>query len=156
MRILATAALAFSAAVFLAYYVIPAEWLPIAAARAALLGAGLALTRRKWLRPAALALVFFALGLLRFSLFTQRTIETAREYNGQICEASAVLLDYPDVYPEYCRLHVRITDGELPAFKAIVYDNDKQMRDARPGDRIKNMRRSSAASRNSDTVSRSS
>ncbi len=137
MRILATAALAFSAAVFLAYYCIPAGWLIVPAVLAAVLGAILALARRKWLRPAAIALVFFALGLLDAAVFSQRTAERARIFDGRTCEVSARLLDYPDVYADYCRLRVRIEDGELPHFKAIVYDNDKTLADAEPGDRVR-------------------
>ena len=137
MRKLAAAALAFSAAVFLAYYLIPAGWLIVPAVLSAVLGALLALSRRRWLRPAAIALVFFALGLLDASVFAQRTVECARSCDGQICEITAELLDYPDVYAEYCRLRVRILDGELPRFKAIVYDNDKALTDVEPGDRIR-------------------
>ena len=137
MRILAAAALGFSAAVFLAYYTIPAGWLIVPAVLSAALAALLGLSRRRWLRPAAIALVFFALGLLRFSLYSQRTLDRAREAAGQSREITAELLDYPDVYADYCKLRVRIVEGELPHFKAIVYDNDRQLADAEPGDVVR-------------------
>ena len=64
MRMLATAALAFSAAVFLANYALPTEWLFVAAVLTAVPGVLLLLFRRRWLTPIILALLFFSLGLL--------------------------------------------------------------------------------------------
>ena len=68
MRKLATAALAFSAAVFLANYALPVDRLLVPAVLCAVLGALLALFHRRWLTPAVIALVFFSLGLLQYRL----------------------------------------------------------------------------------------
>ena len=58
------------------------------------------------------------------------------------------LLDYPDVYYGYTRLLIRIDDGDLPRFKAVVYDNDHLLDGALPGDRI----RFDATVRTADTL----
>lgn len=136
MRKLATAALGFSAAIFLASYILPAGWLIAAALLAALIGAALLLARRKWLRPAAVALLFFALGLLEYRGCCYLTTERAREYAGQTAVVQGTVLDYPDDYDSYCRLRVRVTSEDLPHFRAIVYDNRKALLDARPGDTV--------------------
>ena len=136
MRKLATAALAFSAAVFLANFIMPASWLAVGATICALMSASLALSRRKWLRPAVIVLLFFAIGLLEYHLYTRLTLDRAKDYSGQTCEVQGTVLDYPDVYESYARLRIRITSDDLPRFKAIVYDNKKQLLDAKPGDHV--------------------
>ena len=136
MRRLATAALAFSAAVFLANFVLPVSWLAASAACCALLSAALALTRRKWLRPAVIVLLFFALGLLEYSVYARLTLDRARDYSGQTRDVCGTVLDYPDIYDSYARLRIRITSDDLPHFKAIVYDNQKRLLHAKPGDTV--------------------
>ena len=148
MRKLATAALAFSAAVFLANYALPVDRLLVPAVLSAVLGALLALFQRRWLTPAVLALVFFSLGLLQYRLYAGRTLERAAGYDGQTASVEGRLLDYPDVYDGYTRLLIRIEDGDLPHFKAVVYDNGHLLDNARPGDRV----RFTASVRSADTL----
>ena len=93
MRKLATAALSFSAAVFLANDILPAPWLPIIAAISAVLGIGILLLRRRWLRPAVIALFFFALGLLEYTIYCHLTVDRAQKYAGQTMEISGTVLD---------------------------------------------------------------
>ena len=145
MRRLATAALAFSAALFLANYILPASWLLPLAAASALPGFGLLLPRRRWLRPLVIALVFFALGLAEFSVYSRLTAERAEAYVGQTREVTGVVLEYPDVNEGYCRLRVRLDAPELPKLKAIVYDNKKLFASARPGQRVSFTAKLSAA-----------
>lgn len=136
MRKLATAALAFSAAIFLANYILPGGCLTPLAAVSALLGAALVRLRRRWLRPAVIALLFFALGLLEFAAYQCLTIDRAKVFAGEKRAVSGVVLDYPEDCEGYCRLRVR-TDAEgMPHFKAIVYDNDKRFLNVEPGRRI--------------------
>ena len=136
MRKLATAALAFSAAIFLANFILPVSWLTTATAICALLSAALALTRRRWLRPVVIVLLFFSFGLLEYSVYSSLTIDRARKYSGQTRDVHGTVLDYPDIYDSYARLRIRITSEDLPHFKAIVYDNKKQLLDAKPGDTV--------------------
>ncbi len=134
MRKLAVAALSFSAAVFLANYILPTRLVTAAALSCALLSAALGLAHRKWLRPAMIALLFFSLGLLEYSAFTRLTVDRAREYAGQTREVRGTVLDYPDDYGDYARLRIRISSDDLPHFKAIVYDNKLKLTEAEPGD----------------------
>ncbi len=83
MRRLATAALAFSAAVFLANYILPTGWLIVPAVLAAALGAALSLFRRRWLRPLVIALLFFSLGLTEYAVYDRLTVRRAAEYAGE-------------------------------------------------------------------------
>ena len=136
MRKLATAALAFSAAIFLANYILPESRLIVPAVLSAVLGAFLALTRRKWLRPAVIALLFFSLGLTEYAVYDRLTVRRAAEYAGETREIRGTVLDYPDLHGSYNRLYIRIGTGDLPRFKAIVYDNEKAFSTAEPGDRV--------------------
>ena len=145
MRKLATASLAFSAAIFAANYILPTGWLILPAVIAAVLGAALALLREKWLRPVVIALVFFALGLLDYAMYYRCTVEKAAGYAGQEREITGVLVEYPDVYEDYCRLRIRLKTEDMPGFCAIVYDNDKTMAEAAPGDQVRFTARISTA-----------
>jgi len=136
MRKLATAALAFSAAIFLADYIFPRGWLIPAALLFAALGAALLLLHEKWLRPAVIALLFFSLGLLEYDIYSRLTADRAAAYAGQTRTVTGTVLDYPDRYDSYCRLHIRIDTEDLPHFKAIVYDNKRKLEDAEPGDHV--------------------
>ena len=136
MRKLATAALAFSAAIFLANYVFPTGWLILPAVLAAVLGAILALLRRNWLRPAAIALLFFALGLTEYDIYFRCTVGRAESLDGETVSVIGTVIEAPDVYESYCRLRVRVDEGELKHRKVIVYDYDKSLTDAEPGLRI--------------------
>lgn len=135
MRRLATGAIAFSAAVFAANYVLPLGSLLICAAVMAALGALLLLSRRRWLRGVEIAMFAAALGLTVFALHARRTAIPARELDGQTVTIDATLLDYPDVYSGYCRAEVRL-GGELPHLKALLYDNKMQLAGAEPGQKL--------------------
>ena len=136
MRKLATAALAFSAAIFLANYILPQGWLIVPAVLSAVFGAALALLHRKWLRPAVIALLFFSLGLLEYSVYCRLTVDRAAKLTGETREICGTVLDYPDVYAGYNRLRIRISSEDLPHLKAIVYDNEKKLGSAEPGDKV--------------------
>ncbi len=136
MRKLATAALAFSAAIFLANNVFPTGWLILPAVLAAVLGAILALLRRNWLRPAAIALLFFALGLTEYDVYYRCTVGRAERLDGGTVSVTATVIDAPDVYDGYCRLRMRVDEGELKHRKVIVYDYDRALTDAEPGLRL--------------------
>ena len=136
MRKLATAALSFSAAVFLANYVFPTGWLILPAVISAVLGAILALLRRNWLRPVVVALLFFALGLTEYDVYYRGTVGQAESLDGETVSVTGTVIDAPDVYDSYCRLRMRVDEGELKHRKVIVYDYDKVLTDAEPGHRL--------------------
>ncbi len=136
MRKLATASLAFSAAIFLAYYVLPRAWLIPLCALALLAAIGIALLRRRWLRPVVLALVFLATGLLEYQIYCRLTVDRAAALAGQTRPVSGVLLDYPEDFGSYCRLRLRLDTPDLPRLKAIAYDNHQSFAGLQPGQRV--------------------
>jgi len=136
MRKLATAALSFSAAVFAANYIVPVEWLLVSALLAALFGAALFAVGRKRFQRAVIILLFFALGFSGFYFHYNSTVAKAEQYDGQTHRVEAEILDYPEVHKDYCRLEVRVTSHYLPNLKAYLYDNDCQLAEARPGDKV--------------------
>ena len=137
MRILARAAMAYSAAIFAANYLLPQSWLLYAALLSALMAAGLMLLQRKWLRGLSLCLVFFALGLTYFQCHHARTDARAEDCDGGTYTIYGELMAYPAVYDGYCRLELRLLGEELPKGKAIVYDNDFTGTQLAPGDRVR-------------------
>ena len=128
MRVLAIAALSFSAAVFLAHYLLPFSWLPAAAL---LLAAGAALLfsrRRLWLRGFALMLCGAALGLGCFWLHALRTTVPAALLDGQTRPIRAEISDWPQNYERYTRVQIRLQTEGLPPLGALLYDNDGSLR----------------------------
>ena len=137
MRILARAAIAYSAAIFAANYLLPLPWLLYVALLSALVAAGLMLPGRKWLRGLSLCLVFFSLGLTQFQCYHARTVARAEACDGGIYTICGQLTAYPAVYDGYCRLELRLLGEELPRGKAIVYDYDFTGTQLSPGDRVR-------------------
>ncbi len=135
-RKLTVAAGGFSAAIFAANYVLPPDLLSNAAIVSAFLGALLLLPGRRWLRPAAIALMSFTLGILAFQVNYDSTVGKTLDFNGESHEIYAELTDYPTVYEDYCRLEVKLLGDELPGLRAIVYDNDMSCKELLPGQRI--------------------
>ena len=137
MRILAIFSLSLSAAVFAANYLLPVPaLLPLALCFLAL-GTGLLLFRRKWLRGIELALFGLAVGLGVFLIKYRTVTVPCHELDGQTATFSACLLDYPDVYEDYCRAEVKISDRDLPTVNALLYVSDLSLKDAEPGQVIK-------------------
>ena len=92
--------------------------------------------RNKHSRRAIIALFAFAAGLAAFMLHSARTTVPAHELDGETVEMTAVLLDYPDEYVDYCRAEVRL-GGALPHLKAILYDNGGALAAAEPGQTVR-------------------
>lgn len=136
MRVLARAAMAFSAAIFAANYLLPLTWLLYGAVFTALLSAGLLLLRRKWLRGISLCLLFFSIGLVYFQWNHARTVSRAQAFESETCTIYGELTGYPEVYDSYCRLELRILGEELPGGKAVVYDNGFTGSGLSPGNRV--------------------
>ena len=133
MRVLAIFSLSLSAAVFAAVYLLPASVLFPLILLFLLLGAGLLLFRRRWLRGIELTLFGLAVGLGLF-LAAYRTVTLpCRELDGQTVTFRAFLTDAPDVYDDYCRAEVKITGRTLPNVNALLYVSDLSLKEAEPG-----------------------
>ena len=133
MRILAIFSLSLSAAVFAADYLLPVSALLPLALTFIILGAGLLLLRRRWLRGIELALFGLAAGLGVFLLKYNAITVPCHELDGETVTLHAYLTDYPEIYEDYCRAEIRITDRTLPRVNAILYVNDLSLTDAESG-----------------------
>ena len=137
MRKLAITALAFSAAVFLANFILPTVWLPVLAALSLTASAAVSTLRRRWLRAAVLALMGFGLGMSCFYVHYRLTTEKAQQLDGETREIIAVLVDYPQVYERYTRAEVQIQNPDLPKLKMLVYDYSMALSGYEPGRQIR-------------------
>lgn len=136
MRKLACGALAFSGAIFAANYILPRPWLPILAAILAILGTALVLLKRRRLLGFEIAMLSAAFGLGLFFVHSLLTAVPAEKLSGSELEINAVILDYPTVYDDYCRVNIRLTGESVPKLKAVLYDNQKALAETAPGQHI--------------------
>ncbi len=136
MRVLATFAFSFSAAIFSAVYFLPFSWTPYLSVVLLFSGLLLLLTRQRWTRLFVLMLLGAAVGLGWFYIHDLQTIEKARLVAGTERQVEARVLEYPKSYENYCRLTVRIENGDLPRLNALVYDRSTSSSALEPGDRI--------------------
>lgn len=136
MRKLALAALSFSAAVFLAVYLLPQTWLFWLALGFGALGGGLLLLRKKKLKIIVLLVFGSTAGLLCCALHYQLRILPAIKLDRQEMEIEAELLDYPQFYDTYSRTEVRLTSKGLPHANVLLYAYNHALDDAVPGDTI--------------------
>ena len=138
MRILAIFASAFSAAVFLANYVLPEScWLPVGGGLA-LLGLALWLLLRSRTRPrkvCALLCAGAAVGLIWTAIYTAIFFQPARELDGRTVRLSATVADWPQETDYGWSVLVRADTDTFVRLSAIFYV-DGQGADLCPGDRI--------------------
>lgn len=136
MRKLAIVASAFSAAVFAANYLLPVNTLLIIAAVLVALGVALCIVgKRRALRVMAAALCSAALGLAVFSAHYARTGAPAKALDGDTLSLCATVLDYPEIYDDYCRVEVRF-DGAASRLKAVLYADGDTLKNILPGQTI--------------------
>lgn len=135
MRYLAITALAFSAAMFAANYILPTGVLLWLAATLAVLGLLLLFVLR---RHTAIRLLLFgvALGFAVFFAHASFTAIPAGKLDGETIDIEAIILDYPKVYDDYGRLEIELAGDGLPHISGYLYDNDLTMTELHPGERI--------------------
>ena len=134
MRVLAWAALAFSAAIFAANYILKLSTLPVIAGVLMLCGVLLILRRERWLRGLISALIAAGLGLLWFYGHYQLTSAPAHELDGTEAHISGRVLEYPTVYDDYCRVRIKTAGDGIRGLEALVYDSSMSIAAAKPGD----------------------
>lgn len=136
MRVLAITALAFSAAVFASNYILPSACLPVLALACAAAGGAILLPHRRWLRGFALLAFGLALGFGGFFLHARHTTVAAAALDGETRLIRAEITDWPQSYERYTRVVIRVRGEGLPPLNALLYDNENDLRDAEPGQRI--------------------
>ena len=147
MRVLATFAFSFSAAIFAAVYCLPFGWTPYLSLVLLVIGLLLFFTKQRWTHLFVLMLLGAAVGLGWFYVHDLRTLVPARMLEGSQRRFEATVLEYPSVYERYCRVTVRIENEDLPHLNALLYDGFLSTANMEPGDRIEFEARLSAATK---------
>ena len=147
MRVLATFAFSFSAAIFAAVYCLPFGWTPYLSLVLLVIGLLLFFTKQRWTRLFVLMLLGAAVGLGWFYVHDLRTLVPARMLEGSQRRFEATVLEYPSVYERYCRVTVRIENEDLPHLNALLYDGFLSTANMEPGDRVEFEARLSAATK---------
>ncbi|MBE6992268.1 MAG: MBL fold metallo-hydrolase [Ruminococcaceae bacterium] len=120
MRKLATFAFSFAAAVFLAVYFLPTEYvLYIAVALAVLCCVGPVL-KNDFGKRLTIILLAAALGLTWFSAYNALFRSPAAEYNGETMRISAEVTDYSEVYDYGTRVQANVVI-DSKSYKSLVY-----------------------------------
>ncbi len=138
MRVLAMTASAFSAAVFLACYLLPGGWLLPVGLVLILSGAALALVLRKRPRPRLAALLVCwgaAAGLVWTAAYTQIFFQPARELDGRTVMLSGTVAEYPQEEDYGWSVLVRAETEGWVTVNTVLYV-DEQGTGLRPGDNI--------------------
>lgn len=134
MRVLASAALSFSAAIFAANYIFKLSALPVIAGVLLLCGLLLIIPRRRWLRGIVAGLIAAGLGLFWFYGHYMLTSAPAHAADGTEGEVHGRVLDYPVVYDDYCRLRIKAEGEGIDGLEALVYDSSMILAEAEAGD----------------------
>lgn len=136
MRKLAIASGAFSAAVFLAHYLLSAAWRFPLALGLALCGIGLLLPQRRWLQPIVIALCAMAAGLYVYGMRDMLVKETVHGLDGAEWQTSARILTAPMEYDDYIRTEILLPAEQGRKLRTILYDRSFSIRGAAIGDEV--------------------
>lgn len=137
MRRLAFAAGGFSAAIFMANYILPARLLPWLALLCAAAALGLGFMRRKWLRAFVITLAALAVGFVWFGGTYLAKALPAKALDGETAELEGVVLTYSAEYDGYCRYEMRLRLPDGGVTRAVVYDRSGAAIYAEPGWRLR-------------------
>ena len=132
MRKLAIACGAFSAAIFLAQYVLPSRWLFPLALSLVLPGIGLILLRRRWLLPVIISLCALSAGLYVFGMHQMLTLDRAHDLDGQEISCGGRVLTEPLKGNGWVRAEVLLQIDERTSLKSTLFSD--ALIDAKPGD----------------------
>lgn len=136
MRKLAWGCGAFAAGVFLAVLLVPQSVLLWLAGGLGLLGfMGFALSGRSRLRYMLLCWGL-ALGMLVSGLQEITVLVPAETLVGEERTVYCRALEYPEVYDDYARVTVRLSESGLPSVKCQILDYEGYLTDAEPGDEL--------------------
>ncbi len=134
MRKLAWAAGAFSAAVFLAEYLLPVKGLPYIAAVLLVVSPLSFLAKGKMRLRLFLSLLCAALGFAAFGLQYAWRIAPCEQLRGERLNLTVRVTDYPTETGRSHSINVRLLNEELPQYRARFYLYDEAMPELVPGD----------------------
>ena len=136
MRKLAIACFSFSAAIFLACYLLHRSFLPWLAAGFALCGLLLFLSRQRWLHGLVISAFALSFGFLLYFLHGQFTLLPALDLDGETMEIRGEVCAYPQIYEDYARVELRLVGKDLPKGKIVLYADGDALSAFSPGDTL--------------------
>lgn len=136
MRVLATAAFSFAAAIFAANYLLPESVLLPGALLFAAAGLALLCLRRRWLRGVVLALIAFGVGLGFFRMYDRHTAGRAALADGETLYITGEVLEYPQLHEDSCRVRISLKTEGLAGLDALLYDSGMTLAAAEPGQTV--------------------
>ena len=142
MRKLATMSISFAAAVFLAQYLLPRDFiLPAAIAAAVMLILIILLKNRIYFAGVYKYSVFilpaFIVGLLIFFLNCKYFVDRAEPYDGSDAFLTGTVCSYETEYENYSKFTFRISSGNLKGIKVIAYNRKSELEYVAPGEVIR-------------------
>ena len=136
MRKLATAAVSFSASVFLSHYIVPPEFFAISTAICAIISLiGVFIkgnSRRYWLIITVAAAFGFAISGLSYHLKTL----PAKALSDVELMINAKVTEYPERFDTYSTVSIRLTGDNTPKLNAVLYSFEDEIPELSPGDII--------------------
>ncbi|NLV85959.1 MAG: hypothetical protein GX025_01880, partial [Clostridiales bacterium] len=138
MRKLLTAALSFSAAVYICHYLLPRKlWLIAAFLCIALSALGFLFKGDMRVRIFCLCLAF-SVGIGVYAIHYGAKVLPARVFTDIDMEISAVATDYPTVIEgAYTSLPIKLGGEDTPHLKALLYSYGGEINELKAGDKIK-------------------
>lgn len=134
MRRLATAAVAFSIAVFASYYLVPPGFYFACAALCALLSISALFLKGDTRMRVLLIALATAVGFSVSYVSNQYKTLPARELAGTEQSVTARVTDYPEIHDSYSTVNVRLTGKNSPHLTALLYAYGDEINGLLPGD----------------------
>ena len=136
MRKLAYCAGGFSAAIFLAHFLLPGHWVLPAALAAVVLALTALLLPGAPRRRVMLALLSAAIGFGWYAAASAARLTPAEAVPDELQTLAGRVTEYPAAYEHSCGLTVLLTSQDVPHCKARLYVSDAEAAALRPGDEI--------------------
>lgn len=136
MRKLAYCAGGFSAAIFLAHFLLPVRWVLPGALAAVVLALVTLLLPGQTRRRVMVALLSAAIGFGWYAAATAMRLTPAQNVSGDVQTVTARVTEYPVAYERSYGLTVVLTSPNVPDCKARLYVSDAGAADLHPGDEI--------------------
>ena len=136
MRKLAYCAGGFSAAIFLAHFLLPARWVLPGALAAVVLALVTLLLPGQTRRRVMAALLSAAIGFGWYAVASALRLTPAQNVSGDVQTVTARVTEYPVAYARSYGLTALLTSPDVPNCKARLYVSDADAAALRPGDEI--------------------
>jgi len=121
MRKLATAAIAFSAAVFASHYLVPPDYYLACGALCAARSLSAIFLKNDFRKRVLLIILAAAVGfLISLVSYTYKTVP-AREISDTEQSVTARVTDYPEIYDDYTIVTVKLMGDKVPKLGAVLY-----------------------------------